>query len=304
MGLSLLILAIGGLELSWAVTDPIGAAPDEPANYIKALAAGEGDFLGSKLSKSEEISFRDDVVPTQRAWLKIDPIIPKLTRRFSIPPRLQPNGAGCTAASPVPAVCVDSPTGGTWGKGSTAYSYLGTYQPFVYVLPGLVMRSAADPEQAFLLGRLTLAFIALLLIGTAVWLVLSVGCGLAGLLGVLVSLSPMVLFAVASLSSSSTEIAGGVAVSGAVIHLAYKGRLPRLAWSAFGVGSVFLVCSRTLGPLWMVMAILLGIGLVGWRSALVIVRRSMNWFASAAVLVLFGVGAGFSWQMQFSPVHP
>jgi len=42
----LLVAGFALLALAWVFTNPPGAGPDEAANYIKAVAVGQGDFLG------------------------------------------------------------------------------------------------------------------------------------------------------------------------------------------------------------------------------------------------------------------
>ena len=60
----------------------------------------------------------------------------------SYPPSCNRIGLVCTAGAPVTANCLDNPASGKWGHGSTAYTDFSTYQPFVYVIPGVAMINA------------------------------------------------------------------------------------------------------------------------------------------------------------------
>ncbi len=300
----LLILGFAGLGVCWAVTNPIGAAPDEPDQYIKALAAAQGEFRGKPLTTRERDAFRLHGVPQIQIWLKAAPLANVIEQAFKIPYRLQPSGAGCTAGTTVTANCLDHPALGKWGHSSIAYSDFSTYQPFVYVIPGLVMASARDPGQAFLVGRLTFLLFAISLIAAGCFLTMSIAPGIGVLVGVLTCLSPMVVFTSAMVSSSSTEIGSGVAVFGAILHLVYGGSRPRLAWTVLGIGGAILGCTRSLGPGWVVLAFLFAVVLVGWRSVLAIVREGAQRAIAAAVAVALGVGAGLIWQVLVQPRPP
>jgi len=304
LGVFLFILGFVGLGVCWAVTNPIGAAPDEPDQYIKALAAAQGEFRGTPMTAKERAAYRFYGVPELQYWLKVAPLTDVIDQAFTIPHRLQPSGAGCTAGRPITANCLDDPAHGKWGHGSIAYSDFSTYQPFVYVIPGLVMVNASSPTEAFLLGRFTFLAIAVLLIVAGAFLTISVGPGLGGLVGLLICLSPMVVFTSATVSSSSTEIASGVAMFGAIFHLAYSGPRRRLAWCVLGFGGAILGCTRSLGPGWVVIALLIGVVLVGWRSALTVVRRRTPRSIAAGAAIVLGCAAGLIWQLLVQPRPP
>jgi len=304
VGVFLLILGFSGLGVCWAVTNPIGSSPDEPDQYIKALAAAQGEFFGRPLTTSERVAFSSYGVPEIQYWLRVAPLTDVIDQGFTIPYRLQPNGAGCTAGQPVTANCIDDVAHGRWGHGRVAYTDFSTYQPYVYVVPGLVMINASSPREAFLLGRLTFLVIAVLLIVAGCYLAMLVGPGLGGLLGVLTCLAPMVIFISAMVSSSSTEIASGIAVFGAVLHLAYGGSRQRLAWTVLGIGGALLGCTRSLGPGWVVLALVLGVVLVGWRRAMDIVRQARPRSTAAAGALILGCAAGVTWQLAVQPRPP
>ncbi len=299
LGPVVLFLSLAGLGVCWAVTNPIGAAPDEPAHYIKALAVGQGEWLGSALAPGEKPVFAEPV----RDALSTLRFVPQLTRRVTIPAQLQPDKSGCTAFTQKPATCVaaSATVNSKWGNGSTAYTYLGTYQPFVYVLPGLAMHLAATPFQAYVIGRLAFGAMALLLIGLGALLCFEIAPRRAMLVGILASLTPMVVFTSATMSASSSEVAGGVAVSGAVLHLAYQGSRRRLAWGTLAVGGAVLASSRALGPAWIAIFALVTLSLIGWRRAWSTARRNPRWSVPAVAVLVVACAASLGWQFAFQP---
>jgi Predicted membrane protein (DUF2142) len=302
-GLLVVLLGFGGLLVSWAVSNPIGAAPDEPAHYIKALGVGGGQLLGQALAPSEQ-----PVFGKFQSELDTLPLVHQLTRRVTIPANLEPDTAGCTAGTPdVAATCINvSPatTDTRWGTGTVAYTYLGTYQPFVYAVPGLAMRTAATALGAFIIGRLAFGAIALALIALGAFLCLEIGSRRLVLVGVLAAVTPMVVFTSATISAGSSEIAAGVAVTGAVLHLGYGGRRKRLAWAALAIGGAVLAVSRTLGPLWIVMLVGAGIGVAGWRPALATFRRNLRWAIPVTAVVGAACLASLAWQLIVQPRPP
>ena len=89
----LVVAALFGV--AWAVTNPLGAAPDEPAHYVRALGTASGDLRGSAVTWSDA-----PVNASQQRYLN------STTRRFRLRPQLAPVGTTlpCFAMKPnVPA---------------------------------------------------------------------------------------------------------------------------------------------------------------------------------------------------------
>ena len=86
------------------------------------------------------------------------------------------------------------------------------------------------------------------------------------LVGVLIALSPMVLFLMAVVSSSGLEIASGFATWCGALCIAEHPRVPRplAAWTA--VAAALLVLSRPTSPLDLVIICIVFALLVGWRG--------------------------------------
>lgn len=291
-------MLLGGLAMlctAWAVTSPDGAAPDEPANYVKALAVGQGELLGAPVTVAE-------APPGLTIWFKSNSLAQALSRQVSIPPDLNPQNAGCFAFIPASAACVTKPSN-EYGKGGTVFTYLGTYQPFVYFVPGVAMHTASNPQEAFVIGRLSFAAIGLALMGTGIFLLLSGGGVPLTLLGILGAITPMVIFVLTSLSASSTEIAAGFGTFAAMLYLVYDGSRRRLGWSLLGVSGLLLSCSRPLGPAWILLIGGTAILLVGRHDCAARIRRGGRWALVSGILILIGSLMCIVWQVTLQP-HP
>jgi len=92
----------------------------------------------------------------------------------------------------------------------TVESTAGTYQPYLYFLPGLVARTAGNPYSALRLGRMVSGAIGVALLGLAVAVLWDPDNPRHSLLGLVVATTPMVVFMVASLNPNGSEIAGGI----------------------------------------------------------------------------------------------
>ena len=90
----LLVAGYSLLVLAWVFSNPPGAAPDEPSNYVKAVAVGSGQFLGrpGDYPASAGAAFGLTGPRLARASLT--------TRWVQIPFRLAPEGFACDAFLP------------------------------------------------------------------------------------------------------------------------------------------------------------------------------------------------------------
>jgi hypothetical protein len=278
------------LGLAWAFSNPPGAAPDESAHLIKALGMAHLD-IGTKYegpaSGTRPVDLRNA----------------SITRVVSIPARLVPTGYSCTAFQPTkPATCL--PTQAPQGSGSVqATTSIGAYPPFLYLPLGLAATPASDPAQAFLFARLAalLGSCALLLLGASHivrWL------GRKYLVGALLALTPMAVFAMSMVSASGFEITAAFGVAAvAVVGLRRPESLAQpLTHLILGVTGCTLVLSRQLGAVAFAILFVLMVVLAGWRQLVEIVRRRQaSLIATAAALALSYVAVGL-WELRFD--HP
>ncbi len=273
---------------AWVLANPPSAAPDEPAHYVKAVAAGGLEFLGPQPAVVGDEEMRANA---------------RVARYVSIPARFDPGPFGCTAfASKLPAGCLDAAFPPRAGRSVVAWSGLATYPPFLYVLPGLVMRYAADRVSALYLGRAVFAVLALAMLAAGLAL-LGAGARAAGwLVGPLVALSPMVVFVFSTLSASSAEIAAGFACAGAALHFGHQQRVPRRGFWLLAAGSgAVLSLSRPLGPVWVGLLATVAVGLRGRAPTAAALRAGGRCSQAGLALVGLTSVAELVWHAAVQP---
>lgn len=276
--------------LPWVVANPPAAAPDEPSHYVKAVAAGRGDLLGIPGPFDNMGNFNAD----QRRQ------VDRTFRAFSVPPALRyQTSLPCVAFRPdatADCLAADEPLAAV----DPAQSIVGSYQPFVYVPPGLLMRLANDRLTAVLLGRAGTAALSVSLLMMAVWLLW--GAAPAGrsftMLGFVLGVTPMVVFMASEIGGSGPEIAGAVAVTAGVIRLSRSDSdspPTRSVWALVGLAGLLLGLSRPLAPLWLALEAVLLVALVGVRRVWSLVRAGGRWAVFALIVPAVGVAANVAW---------
>jgi uncharacterized membrane protein len=278
------------LCVAWVFGNPPFAAPDEGDHYVRAVAVGGGQLIGDET---------DQLLPakTQRQvdWLA------ESTRQVDLPARSAPPDAGCYVhVAQRSAACLDVAR-----PSSSGLTDVGNYQPLPYLLPGVVLHVASSPQPALRWGRLASLMPALALLALAVALLWD---GRAvSLLGPALAVTPMVLFCAASLTGSGLEIAAGIAFVAALLRvrrdLRDGGEPPARVWGAVGLAGFVLALSRSASPLWVVLALVLWLALVGPVAAWAAVkRRRAAWGAGAAVLA--GLVLNRVWEAAYGPDAP
>ncbi len=305
------LVVTGLFGLAWAVTDPLGAAPDEPAHYIRALATGAGDWRGTPATWSDA-----PITPAQQTYLD------STTRRFRVPAQLSPVGTTlpCFALKPtVPANCSDVPTRPGHHFNET---YVGAYQPVPYLLPGLAARLGNSESSGFRFARLAALAACLALIAAALFAYVDT---LGRLASAALALTPSALFLMGSLNSSGIEYASAMALTAALLAALRRGR----GWVLVCVAGSVLAWSRPTGPaevgfLFVVSALSRPVALraraAKWSLALLVTAAASSslWhFASGlrgssgipdvrriAVRVLTQQVAAFGWTGEVSAPRP
>jgi hypothetical protein len=289
-GIAALILACWAIGLSWVFTNPPLAAPDEFAHYLKAIGVGRGELVGPTTAYPFEQG-------APRAWI---PWVTASTTAVDVPAGLSPFPLLCREPGQ-PAECFNRSRTATSPLRSPVY--VGRYEPYPYILPGLLTHAATTPQQGVLWGRLGSAIPSLLLISLAIALVLG-GSGGAGLPGVLVALSPMTFFLASELSPNGTEVAGGVCFAAALLRATREPRRPPgWVWIAIAAGGAVLAASRSLGPIWLGLDLLFIVALRGVRPLVLLVRRSPARAASASAVMGLALLATLLWEWRVQ-AHP
>jgi hypothetical protein len=290
-----LLLASGYalLLVAWIGGNPPFAGPDETGHYIRALSVGAGQLVGEPVPGYAS----DDLDPRQLAMVRQE------VRRVDIPERLSPVGRTCYVHLPrESAACLDrnpTPQGGR-----DHITNVGTYQPALYLLPGLTAPAGRLPDEALLLGRVGSALLAGLLLAGAAWAVWRPGSGALPLLGMLVALTPMCLFVMSVLNPSGPEIAAGVASAAALLGLAGPPpdrRRTSGLWALAGAAGVVLALSRALGPVWVLLYAAAFVLWAGRRRAAAAVRARPRAVAAVGVALAAAVGANLVFQAAYGP---
>src|SRR4051795_9291023 len=223
------LIALGWLLLiaAWIGGNPPFAGPDEQWHYARAFDVGVGAPAKASLGAN----------PQQIAWTN------QATRAVTIPDGLAPRSVGCwifDARKPVTS-CPPLAAG-------RFITPVGTYEPLPYLLPAVAMKPASSPDAALYLGRIASALAAGALLLVALALLRDRP------LGLIVAVTPMVLFSISLLNGSGLEIAAAIAFSAALV---------KRSWTAVAITGAILALSRSAGPLWVV---LIGLLFQGWKA--------------------------------------
>lgn len=262
------------LGLAWAVTNPPGASPDEPDHLIKALGAGR-----LEIGDTYEGAPRSDG-PIGRRNASISRVV-------EIPARLEPTGFSCTAFQPAtPASC--QPDAVDRGGTVDAVTTVGAYPIFGYIPLGVAANAASTPADAFLAARLVSLLMAGALLFAGAWH-LTRWLGRWANLGLFIALTPMAVFASASVSTSGMEIMSATALACVAVVATRRPESLRdgRTVALIGVAGSALVLSRQLGVVSLallgVVVLARGGGAVIWDE--VRHRRAPMLVAAAAVSV-------------------
>lgn len=277
----LTMLAYAALTLVLLFSTPPGGSPDETAHYLKALAAGRGDWV---LTKPPAPLPPDPTISPRIRFLHLQ------TRMVSIPDRLSPEPFSCWADPFYLGDCTrQAPSSGAPTEIGT---YVGRYPPYSYVLPGILMHLGNAPKAALLWGRVGMALPALAMIVLAA--VLLANQSPLSLTGLMAAITPMVVWLLASLSSNGVEIAAGISFFACLMRLSRPGSPPKWVWIATAISGSALALVRDLGPLWLLVDLLIVACLGMSREKL---RLAGKPAAVAAIAIGCSAILGFAWQV-------
>jgi hypothetical protein len=254
----LLVAGFGLLIAAWVGGNAPGFGPDEPAHFVKEVGAGTGQWLGSpgRLAKP---TFGGGPGREERiAWINQN------SRVFRLPPGLDPGAAGfpCDLFRNLrSAACLHRPH--TRPPAPRALSYVGTYEPYLYAVPGAVMARAHTARGALYAGRAITGGIVLMLLAVAVLAAWDGPAGPTSVVGVLLAVSPMVLYMGSVLGTNGIEVAAAAALFALVLRFGRPCGPPRWGWPAAGVVAAVLASSRPSGPAWVMLAAAVAAGFTG-----------------------------------------
>jgi len=279
--------------IAFVFSDPPGVAPDEYHHFLKAVAAGEGNLVPSRLpppfARHQELSRK-----TNKAlkWMS------QQTRIIAIPGRLSPEVFGCRGIPNRVLPCRPLPPE---AKTVEKQTYVATYPPLAYMVSGIAMLAATSANQALYIGRLVIAALSASLIGAAAFTLWDRRKGWFSVAGLLAAVTPMVIFTSASLSSSGLEIASAICYFAAILRLS-RGDGTSRTWLTAGLSAAILANTRELGPVWVVGGIAILVALVG-RGAIGIFTQGGKAAKIFAIAAPLAIVTSLAWQFQIEP-HP
>jgi len=291
---SLFIAFLVLMGIAWLFANPPGYAPDEPAHYTKAVGVGRGQFVGRPGSYPVGPGFG----PLQLQWIN------KAARRVDLPAGLSPGSFACSVFNPtISAYCLDTPQPPESKLARPYLTYVGSYEPFLYLAPGLVMTRARDAVSALLLGRSVIALIGLGLLAGAAAVLWVPAAGARSLIGLVAATTPMVIFLATELAPTGTEICAAVCATAVLLRLARREQVPWWVWLVAAFSGAVLAMSRSLGPIYVVVVLAIFVLAAGPRDAVRVLRRGGRWAAAAGAAVAVGVAANLAWGVAVQP-HP
>jgi hypothetical protein len=279
------------LSLAWIVGNPPFAGPDEGSHYLRALDVGDG-----KLITKERPDLADGATERQLAWQR------QVTYETRVPPGLAPHDWECwTSDKRTDAGCLEEfrpPE-----RGFTTANPVGNYQPLPYFLPGAAARAADAAGPADRLARLVNALLSLALLYIALRMVWSPDAGAISLLGLLVAVTPMVIFCASVLNPSGPEIAAAIAFAASALRLRRDPSCARSfnVWLALGATGVILALSRTTGPVVLVLIVLSVLALGGAGPAWAFLRGRARVAVLAIAAIVTAVVLNRLWEAEHGP---
>jgi Predicted membrane protein (DUF2142) len=268
------LLAWALLLASWVMGNAPFAAPDEVEHFIRAVGVSQGHVIG-KADPNAGIG----ATVTQMSWTS------QAARVVALPSNLNPEPYTCDLSLSEPSAACQN-TVNPRSPPATLATAVGNYQLLPYLLPAVALRAAGSPPAALRLARAAQALVVLGLLAVALFALYDADSPLVSLLGLLLAVTPMVLFCGASLSGSGMEIASAIAFFSCLLRVG-RDDPPRARWWLLtGLSGATLGLSRSASPAWLVLALLVAFG---WCGPNVLARRWLSGLAPgivAGVLVL------------------
>ena len=247
-------LGVGTMICAWSFATPMGAAPDEPAHIAQAVAIVRGQFDGPThhYSIGQVGSVRVPGWAADEGTCFVDADLLTFPVQTGI-------------AAPCSDTLSDTP------RPTLVANQFTNSPPLYYVvtgIPSLFLSGASALYAMRLMNDLLNAG----LVALGISLLIRYYPRRTPLVGVLVALSPMVLFLMAVVTSSGLEISSGFATWCGALCIVEHPQLPRALaiWTA--VAAVVLVLNRPTSPLDAGIITVIAALLIGWKG----LRRRLN----------------------------
>jgi hypothetical protein len=180
----------------------------------------------------------------------------------------------------------------------------GTYQPLPYLLPAVALRLSGRASAALRFGRLANAGEFLALLAGAVLVLWGASDGMGWMIGLLLAVTPMVIFTGASIQPSGLEIGSAMLLISGFLRIGDSERPTRGTWAAIAIGGSALALSRSTSPAWVVV---IGVFAFAWigREHLVRLARLFPIRASLTIgAILVALLLNRAWEAAYGPTVP
>jgi hypothetical protein len=280
-GTFVLVAVLSGL---WGIADPPFAGPDEPAHLKRAVALNHGELTGETPSRRVRQRLRDE-----NAELVV-----------RVPEVLASADPGCFAfKADASAACLR--VAGSSRDVDTLTS-AGRHPPAYYAVIGLTSFVYPPGSGTVYLMRLIGALMTGAFIATAMTALRRTAAPKLVATGLLVAITPMVLFVSSAVTPSVSEIAAALAlwVCALVLVSQTNDRVDKRLVTAVGISASVLALSRQLSPLWLVL-IALSMFLFAAPGSIRRLARS-SWARLWGVVVAACALAQVGWVLVVKPL--
>lgn len=273
----LIFTTLSGL---WALATPLFGSPDEPAHVIRAASVARGELIGRDPHDEKMEGARIVDVPLVFATA---------------------HDVGCYAFKR--AVTADCLSFSGPSHDGPVMTQAGKHPPAYYAVVGFLSLARPSVAGVYAMRLASILLTAALLASATVTLGRLPSPRLAAL-GFMVAVTPMVLFADATVNPSGPEIAAGVSlwVCGLALVRATAGRPDLRLVNRVGVAASVLVLTRQLSPMWLA---LIGLSLLvsAHRGVLRALARSVAARVWACIILVLVIAQGL-WLLIVKPLEP
>ena len=203
---------------------PLFAGPDEHSNFVKSAAVARGEFVGANIAAT----------PTMSYWATQVNIDPRFGTALGVP--------SCFIFASDKPAC-DVPIGSMPVANTPAWTQMGRYPPIAFMVSGLGTIFGPRDLSAFA-SRTTIGLLCAFFVSIAICSLKKRG---RTSIGILLALTPGVVFISAVASPSGTEICSAIALWVLAPELFAGQSLSRFDTFCIGLAGLFVMGSRPVG---------------------------------------------------------
>ncbi len=274
----LVIFALAAaVGLAWSFAVPLFSQPDERADVIRSYAAVRGELVGPGLTAQQRALWKTETQGLERP--KASSVVRvRSSEALASSEYYRP----CFARLPemTPADC---PQLSNSTHEVESWTWQGRSPPLVHLALGVVTFFRQDSAAVYVM-RLVAALICAALIAMAAVALRKVGR--FATIGLLIALTPMLLFLAGGATPSGVEVAAATAVWASLVLLLTSDDATDRALDRFGIASVLLILARPVGLLWFVLIMAICALWSGTPSRLMRFRRARAWAIGIGVVSL------------------